>query len=267
MTKIVGILNVTPDSFSDGGKFYKINDAVKHAGKLISEGADIIDVGGESSRPGSIAVSEDEEIKRVVPVIKEIKKKFPHIPISVDTYKDKVALNAIDAGAEIVNDIYGLRWRGGNMAEVVAEKKVTVIIMHMQGTPQDMQKNPQYEDVVSEIYRFFKERLKFAKSKGIKKERIIFDPGIGFGKTLQHNLMLLKNLSKFGKLGIPIMVGPSRKSFIGGLLNVDVSNRLEGTIASSIYSLLNGAGYLRVHDVLSLKRALTVFEAIQKASY
>ncbi len=268
MTKIVGVLNVTPDSFSDGRKFYKINDALKHAEKLISEGADIIDVGGESSRPGSIVVSEDTEIKRVVPVIKEIKKKFPKIPVSVDTYKPKVALNAIDSGAEIVNDIYGLRWsrRGeSSMADVVAEKKVSVIIMHMKGTPQDMQKNPEYNDVISEVYKFFKERLKFAKSKGIKKERIILDPGIGFGKTLRHNLLIMKNLSKFGKLGIPIMVGPSRKSFINGLLNVDVSNRLEGTIASSIYSLLNGAKYLRVHDVLSLKRALTVFEAIKNA--
>ena len=265
MVKIVGVLNVTPDSFSDGRKFYKINDALKHAQKLISEGADIIDVGGESSRPGSIVVSEDEEIRRVIPVIKEIKKKFPKIPVSVDTYKPKVALNAIDSGAEIVNDIYGLRWRDGSMADVVAEKKVTVIIMHMKGTPQNMQENPEYNDVVSEVYKFFKERLKFAKSKGIKKERIILDPGIGFGKTLRHNLLIMKNLSKFGKLGIPIMVGPSRKSFINGLLNVDVSNRLEGTIASSIYSLLNGAKYLRVHDVLSLKRALTVFEAIKNA--
>ncbi len=265
MVKIVGILNVTPDSFSDGGKFYKITDAVKHAEKLISEGADIIDVGGESSRPGSVVVSEDEEIRRVVPAIKGIKKKFPKIPVSVDTYKPKVALNAIDSGAEIVNDIYGLRWCGGSMADVVAEKKVSVIIMHMKGTPQDMQKNPEYNDVISEIYKFFKERLNFAKSKGIKKEKIIFDPGIGFGKTLRHNLLIMKNLSKFGKLGIPIMVGPSRKSFINGLLNVDVSNRLEGTIASSIYSLLNGAEYLRVHDVLSVKRALTVFEAIKTA--
>ena len=198
-------------------------------------------------------------------VIKEIKKKFPKIPLSVDTYKPEVALGAIDAGAEIVNDIYGLRWRGGSMADIIAEKKVSVIIMHMKGTPQDMQENPQYDDVVSEIYKFFKERLKFAKSKGTKKEKIILDPGIGFGKTLRHNILIMKNLSKFGKLGIPIMVGPSRKSFISGLLNVDVSNRLEGTIASSIYSLLNGAKYLRVHDVLSLKRSLTVFEAIKNA--
>ncbi|MDO8734030.1 MAG: dihydropteroate synthase, partial [Elusimicrobiota bacterium] len=161
MVKIVGILNVTPDSFSDGGKFYEINNALKHAEKLIFEGADVIDVGGESSRPGSIVISEDEEIKRVVPVIKEIKKKFPKIPVSVDTYKPKVALNAIDSGAEIVNDIYGLRWCDGSMADVVAEKKVSVIIMHMKGTPQDMQKNPEYNDVVSEIYKFFKERLKF----------------------------------------------------------------------------------------------------------
>lgn len=265
MVKIVGILNVTPDSFSDGRKFYKINDALKHAEKLISEGADIIDVGGESSRPGSIVVSEDEEIRRVVPVIKEIKKKFPKIPVSVDTYKPKVALNAIDSGAEIVNDIYGLRWQDGKMASVVAKEKVSIVIMHMKGTPQDMQENPEYNDVISEIYKFFKERLKFAKSKGIKKEKIILDPGIGFGKTLRHNLLIMKNLSKFGKLGIPIMVGPSRKSFIGTLLETDVSQRLEGTIAASIFSVINGAKYLRVHDVLSVKRALIVFEAIKNA--
>ncbi|MBI5573060.1 MAG: dihydropteroate synthase [Elusimicrobia bacterium] len=265
MVKIVGILNVTPDSFSDGGKFLNTNDALKHAQKLIMDGADIIDVGGESSRPGCLVVPEDEEIKRVVPVIKEIKKKFPEIPVSVDTYKPKVALNAIDSGAEIVNDIYGLRWSGGSMADVIAEKKVTVIIMHMKGTPQDMQKNPQYKDVVSEIYKFFKERLKFAKSKGIKENKIILDPGIGFGKTLQHNLEILNKLNKLNKLKLPIMVGPSRKSFIGALLNTDVSQRLEGTIAASIISVLNGADYLRVHDVLSIKRAITVFEAIKDA--
>ncbi|MFH0947475.1 MAG: dihydropteroate synthase [Elusimicrobiota bacterium] len=296
MVKIVGILNVTPDSFSDGGKFYKITDAMKHAEKLISEGADIIDVGGESSRPGSVVVEDVEEIRRVIPVIKEIKKRFPKISVSVDTYKPNVASEAIDNGAEIVNDIYGLRWsrsvtrgplcppchevgsevsepllrRGGSsMADIVAQKKVSVIIMHMKGTPQDMQKNPEYKDVISEIYRFFKERLKFAKLKGIKKEKIILDPGIGFGKTLRHNLLIMKNLSEFRKLGQPVMVGPSRKSFISGLLGSrdvsttdDVSNRLEGTIASSLYSVLNGADYLRVHDVLSIKRALTVWNAI-----
>lgn len=265
MVKIVGILNVTPDSFSDGGKFYKIGDAIRHTEKLISEGADIIDVGGESSRPGSVVISEEEEIKRVVPVIQEIKKRFPKIPVSVDTHKSVVALKAIETGAEIVNDIYGLRWQDGRLADIVAENDVLVIIMHMKGTPQDMQKNPQYNDVISEIYKFFKERLKFAKSKGIKKEKIILDPGIGFGKTLQHNLLIMKNLSKFKKLGLPIMVGPSRKSFIDGLLNVDVSNRLEGTIAASFNCVLNGVDYLRVHDVLSVKRAITVWNAIKDA--
>lgn len=269
MVKIVGILNVTPDSFSDGGKFFNTDDAVKHAEKLISEGADIIDVGGESSKPGSTPISEDEEIKRIIPVIVEIKKRFPKIPVSVDTYKSDVAARAIDEGAEIVNDIYGMRWqdkRNGEskMADVVAAKKVSVIIMHMLGTPQDMQKNPKYKDVVSDIYDFFKERIKFAKLKGIKENKIILDPGIGFGKTLKHNILILRNLSKFKKLKLPIMVGPSRKSFIGGLLNVGPAERLEGTIAASIVSILNGAHYLRVHDVLSVKRAITVFEAINQ---
>jgi len=279
MVKIAGILNVTPDSFSDGGKFFAIDAALKQAEQLISEGADIIDVGGESTRPQSSVVPEEEEIKRVVPVISEIKKRFPKQPVSIDTYKSGVAAAAIDSGAEIVNDIYGLGFGNGEMADVVAKNNVSVIIMHMKGTPQDMQKDPQYKDVVSEINRFFKERIKYAKSKGIKKDKIILDPGIGFGKTLKHNLEILKNLSKFRRMGFPVMVGPSRKSFIGGLLNVDpvrdtasrsdisnrvdVSNRLEGTIAASIYSLLNGADYLRVHDVLSVKRAITVFEAIK----
>ncbi|MEW6557786.1 MAG: dihydropteroate synthase [Elusimicrobiota bacterium] len=262
MVKIVGILNVTPDSFSDGGKFFKTNDAVKQAEKLIEEGADIIDIGGESTRPGSKPVPIEEEIKRVVPVIKEIKKKIPGIPVSVDTYKPEVALKAIDEGCEIVNDIYGMRWQDGEMASIVAKNNVKVVIMHMQGTPQTMQTNPQYKNVISDIKQFFSLQIKFAESKGIKKEKIIIDPGIGFGKTLQHNLQILKKLNQFKELNQPIMVGPSRKSFIGTLLNVDVSQRLEGTIASVLISVINGADYLRVHDVLSVKRAITVLEAI-----
>ncbi|MFH1540603.1 MAG: dihydropteroate synthase [Elusimicrobiota bacterium] len=277
MVKIAGILNVTPDSFSDGGRFYKIADSIKYVTELVAYGADIIDVGGESSRPGSVVVSEEEEISRVIPTIKEIKKRFPKIPISVDTYKPNVALKAIEAGAEIVNDIYGLRWSSrkshneNSMADVVAEKNVSVVIMHMKGTPQNMQENPEYDDVVSEIYKFFEEQLKFANSNGIKKEKIILDPGIGFGKTLQHNLLIIKNLQKFKKLKMPLMVGPSRKSFIKCLLdtnlvgnnNIDVLNRLEGTIAASIYCALNGADYLRIHDVLSVKKAIIVSEAIK----
>jgi dihydropteroate synthase len=263
MTKLVGILNITTDSFSDGGKFFNTDDAIKQAEKLISDGADIIDVGGESSRPGSIPISEEEEIKRVIPVIKAIKGKFKKIPISIDTYKSRVAERAIGEGAEIVNDIYGLRWRDGKIANVVARKKVTVIIMHMLGNPQDMQQSPKYKDVVSDICNFFKERIKFAVSKGIKKDKIILDPGIGFGKMLEHNLIILKNLAKFKKLKLPVMVGPSRKSFIGKILDADVNNRLEGTIAASIVSVCNDVDYLRVHDVLSVKRAIAVFEAIK----
>ncbi|HAM39393.1 MAG TPA: dihydropteroate synthase [Elusimicrobia bacterium] len=263
MVKIIGILNITPDSFSDGGKFFKLKDALKQAEKLISEGADILDIGGESSRPGSIAISEREEINRVIPVIRQIKKKFPKIPISIDTYKKEVAEAAISEGTEIINDIYGLRWQNGIMADTIAKNKVFVIIMHMLGNPCCMQKNPRYKNVISDIYGFFKERIRFAESRGIKREKIVLDPGVGFGKTLKHNLQIFKNIPEFKKLKLPVMIGPSRKSFIGKLLDVDIFSRLEGTIAASIVSIANGADYLRVHDVLQVKRAVTVFEAIK----
>ena len=263
MVKIAGILNVTPDSFSDGGNFLKTGDAVKHAEELIVQGADIIDIGGESSKPGSVPVPEDEEIKRVIPVIKAIKKYFPETVISIDTYKSNVAAAAINEGAGIVNDIYGLRWQNGEIADVIARKNVSVIIMHMLGTPQDMQKNPEYKDVILDICNFFEERIRFAELKGIKKEKIILDPGIGFGKTFKHNLLILRNLAKFKKFKLPIMSGPSRKSFIGNILKTDVTDRIEGSIAASIVSVMNGADYLRVHDVSAIKRALSVFEAIE----
>ncbi|OGS44655.1 MAG: dihydropteroate synthase [Elusimicrobia bacterium RIFOXYD2_FULL_34_15] len=265
MVKIAGILNITPDSFSDGGKYFKLSDALRHAEKLISEGADILDVGGESSRPGSIVISENEEIRRVIPIIRQIKKKIPKIPISIDTYKSKVAEIAIDEGAEIVNDIFGLGFQNGEMADIVAKKKVSVVIMHMLGTPQNMQKNPRYKNIISDIYRYFEDRIEFAKSKGIRKEKIILDPGIGFGKTVRHNLMIFKHLSEFKKLKLPVMLGPSRKSFIGKLLDTDVCDRLEGTIAASLISVANGADFLRVHDVLQIRKAIAIFEAIQNA--
>ena len=261
MTQIVGILNTTPDSFSDGGKFYNVDDAVRRAGELIEEGADIIDIGGESSRPGSKPVPAGEELRRVLPVIRRIKKKFD-IRLSIDTYKSEVASAAVDEGAEIVNDIAGLTYDGGKMADVVSQKKVKVIIMHMKGMPENMQEHPVYGDVISEISGFLKSRSDFAVSRGIERNNIIIDPGIGFGKTAQHNLMIIKHLAEFKKLGMPVMVGPSRKSFIGTLLGKDVAQRLEGTIAACIVSAQNGADYLRVHDAGSVKNALKIFESI-----
>jgi len=261
MVKIVGILNVTPDSFSDGGNFYKTDDAVRHAGKLVEEGADVIDIGGESSRPGSRPVETDEELKRVIPVIREVKKRFK-IPVSIDTYKSRVASAAIDEGAEIVNDITGLTYGCEEMADMISQKKVRVVIMHIKGMPENMQNDPVYGDVIAEINSFLKKQVEFAVSRGIDGKNIIIDPGIGFGKSVQHNLLIIKKLAEFKKLNLPVMVGPSRKSFIGTLLDKDVTHRLEGTIAACLAAAQSGADYLRVHDAGSVKNALKIFEAI-----
>lgn len=262
--KITGILNITPDSFSDGGNYFCIDDSLKHAENLIAAGVDIIDVGGESSRPGSKPVQASEEIRRVIPVIKEIKKRF-NVCVSIDTYKTEVAELAVAAGAEIVNDITAFRHDNGSMAAFVASHNVKVILMHMQGSPETMQDNPEYKDIIREVLDFFAERIDFALSSGISKDRIIIDPGIGFGKQQKHNLLLLKHLSEFKKLGVPLMVGPSRKSFIGNILNTGVLHRLEGTIAATLIAAFNGAEYLRVHDVEQIKKALIVFEEVMNA--
>lgn len=266
MVKIFGILNVTPDSFSDGGKFYEPDAALRRAGELVEEGADIIDVGGESTRPGSRPVAPEEEIRRVIPVIKGIKKRFS-VPVSIDTYKSSVAEAAADAGAGIINDITGLTFDGEKMARIVSRKKLKVIIMHMLGMPDNMQKNPVYGDVIKEISAFLKKQADFAVSCGVDGKNIILDPGIGksFGKTVEHNLLIIKHLAEFKKYGMPVLSGPSRKSFIGALLDKDPSGRLEGTIAACIASVQNGADYLRVHDVGSVKKALKIFEAIMNS--
>lgn len=249
----MGILNITSDSFYDGGKFFRSDDALVQAEKMILEGADIIDVGGESSRPGSEPISIEEEISRVAPVIERISKNFD-IPISVDTYKSEVAQTAIESGAVIVNDIYALRWQDGKMADVVAKHKAGVVLMHMQGTPQTMQKNPNYSDVVREILEFISQRVDFAKKSGIDFENILVDPGFGFGKTFNHNIEILKNLSVFSSLNRPILVGLSRKSFIGKILNdIPPSERLYGTLAASLIAYKNGARIFRVHDVKATK--------------
>jgi len=260
-TLIMGILNVTPDSFSDGGRFFKLKDALSHAKQMAADGADIIDVGGESTRPGSEPVPLEEELRRVIPVIKAIRQEID-TPISIDTYKAEVAEQALEAGANLVNDISALRF-DDRMKAVVAKYEVPVVLMHMRGTPQTMQQNPTYEDPVKEIIAFLHERIEVATAAGISREKIIIDPGIGFGKLGRHNLEILKRLAEFRVLGRPILVGTSRKAFIGQILKTDVSQRLEGTIASVIISVMNGADIVRVHDVKPVKRAIGIADAIK----
>lgn len=262
-TLVMGILNVTPDSFSDGGRFFSLESAVAHARQLIREGADIIDVGGESTRPGAEPVPAEEELRRVLPVIRAIRKEFS-VPISIDTYKAIVAEAALAAGANIVNDISALRF-DPQMVEVVAHARVPIVLMHMLGTPQTMQQNPVYTDVVREIKEFLGERIAFARAHGIRE--IIIDPGIGFGKTVAHNVEILRRLSELKDLGCPILIGTSRKSFIGKLGGTEenplpISERLEGTIASNVIAVLHGAQIVRVHDVAAMKRALAIVDAV-----
>ncbi len=258
-TWIMGVLNVTPDSFSDGGKFSNVEEAVAHGMRMAEEGADIIDIGGESTRPGSASISVDEELGRVIPVIEELVK-ITEIPISIDTSKPEVAEAGIDAGASMINDITGLA--DERMMKLAAERDVPVVIMHMSGTPTDMQKDPNYDDVVYDIIDIFMERVARAVEQGVSRNNIIIDPGIGFGKTLDHNLQILKRLSEFKILGLPILVGASRKSFIGKLQGTDEDERLEGSVAAAIISAMNGADIVRVHDVKETKMALLVGDAI-----
>ncbi|MCK4859116.1 MAG: dihydropteroate synthase [Candidatus Omnitrophica bacterium] len=258
--QIMGILNVTPDSFYDGGKYYKKELAVRQGLRLANEGADIIDIGGESSRPGAKPISIKEEIRRVIPVIEGIRKKS-ETTISIDTYKSKVAEEAMRSGANIVNDISALR-ADKKMAETVQKYNASIVLMHMQGTPQNMQKNPSYKDVIAEICNFLRGRINFAEEQGIKAKKIIIDPGIGFGKTVEHNLLIIKHLKKFKLLKKPILIGVSCKSFIGKILNLPEEERLEGTLAAICISVMNGANILRVHNVKETKRAVEVVEAI-----
>ncbi len=257
---IMGILNVTPDSFYDGGHYFEKDKAFRRVETIVSEGAQIIDVGGMSTRPGSLPVSFEEEIDRIIPIIKYIKKNFD-VLISADTYRSEVARRAIDAGAHIINDISGLSM-DKNMAGVIAEGGVSVIIMHIKGTPENMQKNPEYENVIDEIYGYLEDRTDMAVNSGIKPEKIIIDPGIGFGKTLEHNLEIINKISEFKVLGYPVMIGASRKSFIEGILDLPVGERLEGSLAAAVYSVINGADILRVHDVGETVRAVKVARSI-----
>ncbi|MEO0279061.1 MAG: dihydropteroate synthase [candidate division WOR-3 bacterium] len=259
-TLIMGILNVTPDSFYDGGKYNLIDRALRRAEEILSEGADIIDIGGESTRPGSDPVSVHEEMERVLPVIEKLKD-FP-IPISIDTYKSEVAEEACKLGATIINDISGLQF-DSRIAEIAKKYDTYLIIMHIKGTPKNMQKDPHYEDVVSEIIEFLKKQSDYALEKGIPKDKIIIDPGIGFGKTLEHNLTILKNLGEFRKLNFPILIGHSRKSMIGALLGgVAPEERLFGTLGVSAYLISKRVDIIRVHDVKPHFELRKVLESI-----
>ncbi|MCD6385678.1 dihydropteroate synthase [Candidatus Sumerlaeota bacterium] len=259
---IMGILNVTPDSFSDGGKYFAKDRALRRAEEMVNEGADIIDVGGESSRPGAQPVSVQEELRRVVPVIRAIKERLD-IPVSIDTYKYEVAGEAIAAGAEIVNDITGLR-HSARMKTLIAEHGVGVVIMHMQGTPQTMQVAPHYDDVVEEIGAFLEHQLSEAKQAGVEEECIVVDPGIGFGKLLEHNLEILANLGRLrARCQRPLLIGVSRKSFIGQLLGgIPPDERLAGGLGAVLSAVMNGANIVRVHDVSPTRQALTIYESI-----
>jgi dihydropteroate synthase len=264
--RIMGIVNLTPDSFSGDGLYcasivHRPSSIVNYVQKMINDGADIIDIGGESSRPGAKPVPVKEELKRVVPAIKALSKKIK-VPLSIDTYKTQVARVALDNGATLVNDITGLR--DAKMARLIARYKAAVVIMHMRGVPRTMQNNPRYVSLIEEMTGFFQARLQRAQDAGIAADKIILDPGIGFGKSVQDNLEILKRLSTFRVLGKPILVGPSRKSFIGKILNAEPAERLFGTISACILALNNGARILRVHDVRALREALKVYEAIER---
>ncbi len=258
---IMGILNVTPDSFSDGNRFFTLEDALEQARKLVADGADIIDIGGESTRPGAEKVNVTEELDRVLPVIQALRREFPELPVSIDTYKAEVAAAAINAGADLINDISGFHF-DPEMARVAAETGAYCCLMHIQGTPEAMQNNPVYDDLFAEISAYFEESIGIALNAGVERDKIILDPGIGFGKTLDHNLLLLKYLSEFTGFGLPLLLGTSRKSFISKLTGADVDARLPASLATVAQGLSNGANIVRVHDVAATRQVVTVIDAI-----
>jgi dihydropteroate synthase len=257
---IMGILNITPDSFSDGGQYLTLDEALKRAHQMIEEGVDIIDIGGESTRPGSEPVSADEELKRITPIIEVLKKKSD-IAISVDTYKPQVMKEVIGMDVAMINDVYALSQPGA--IDIIKQSHVGVCLMHMQGTPKTMQQNPHYTNVVSEVKLFLEARAKHLMSEGIDKSRIILDPGFGFGKTFEHNIELLQQLESFQTLKLPLLVGLSRKSFIRKILNGDYDDHLSGSISAAIFSVIKGAKILRVHDVKETKSALKIINVAQ----
>ncbi|MCH7927778.1 MAG: dihydropteroate synthase [Candidatus Dadabacteria bacterium] len=264
-TLIMGILNVTPDSFYDGGKYNTIKQALIHTEQMISEGADIIDVGGESTRPGSNSVSQKEELRRVIPIIDAINKNFV-IPVSIDTTKSMVARQALDSGATIVNDISGLSFDPA-LADIVSKYEAQIILCHTSSRPVDMQKKTLYENIVEDIYNYLENSIKISGDCGILSDNISIDPGFGFGKTANHNLLLLKSLSKFKKLDKKVVVGTSMKSFIGKILQSDdIEQRILGTFATIVISILNGADIVRVHDVKKMKVAVQIADSVRNVN-
>lgn len=257
--QVMGILNVTPDSFSDGGKFTHIEHALAQVERMIADGASIIDIGGESTRPGAVVVSDEDELVRVIPVLKAIKQRF-NVFVSIDTSKASVMSAAIAAGADIINDVRALQNEGCLAA--VAKSNIPVCLMHMQGLPQTMQDSPRYDDVITDVEVFFQQRIDACVSAGIARERIILDPGFGFGKTLEQNFHLLANLSVFCQFGLPLLAGLSRKSMIGNLLNRDVEQRIAGSLSAAIIAAQQGANIIRVHDVQATVDALSILKAV-----
>lgn len=261
-TVVMGILNVTPDSFYDGGKRSEPRQTIADGVEMVQQGAEILDVGGESTRPGAQAISETEELRRVLPVIEGLRREVGAV-ISIDTYKSGVARAALDAGADIVNDISALRFDAA-MAPLVAAEKVPVVLMHMQGTPRTMQHEPRYGDVVREVRDFLAGQLFEAMDAGIAQEMVVLDPGIGFGKTIEHNLQLLRGLPALAALGQPLLVGASRKAFLGRILRLEKpADRLEGSLAAAVAAVLAGANILRVHDVGETCKAVRIADAIR----
>lgn len=265
--RLMGILNATPDSFSDGGQYLTPEAAIARAETMAEEGADLIDVGGESTRPGAPPVPLEEELRRVLPIVDILAQRLPQTPLSVDTTKAEVARQCLDAGASLINDVSALQF-DTKMAGVVRERQIPVILMHMQGDPRTMQKNPVYKDVIRDIQAFFKERVAWAVKNGLKPEQILLDPGIGFGKTVEHNLEILRNLKSFQDLGHPLVLGTSRKSFIGKLLGskdkpLPPEDRLEGTLATHLWAAIQGVHVLRVHDVKETRRAIEIWRAME----
>ena len=261
-TRLMGIINISPDSFYEQSRCNSTDEVLQKAEKMIREGADFLDLGAESSRPGSKPISEQEEIDKLIPVISSLVK-ITDIPISVDTYKPTVAKEVLQAGAKIINDITGLQ-KTPEMADVISKFDAGVILMHMKGSPITMQKNPSYKNVIQEVKEFLEQSVKISKEAGIFSDQIAIDPGIGFGKKQKHNLEILSKLEKFIELGKPILIGVSRKSFIGNILNLPPERRLEGSLAASVIGITKGASIVRTHDVKETRKAIKVAEAIIK---
>jgi dihydropteroate synthase len=262
---VMGVLNVTPDSFSDGGLFYDREKAVAQGLRMAEEGADLLDIGGESTRPGSKTLLTEEELRRVIPVIESLAKRID-VPLSIDTTKADVAQRAIEAGAEIVNDISGLRFDPA-LARVAAKANVPLILMHIRGTPETMQRDVHYDSLFSEILLSLKDSIRRAESAGVDPNQIVIDPGIGFGKTMEQNLLLVKHLSEFRVLGKPILLGTSRKAFLGKILDAEATDRLEGTLSSIAIGVFNGAHIIRCHDVRQAEKTMAVADAIRLAGF